>query len=475
MNLMKILNPKQSIRPRLILLFLAQIVIVLFVAGIFLEWHLRNQLETELGKHLETVARMVSLQMESEILANWLPGDETSRSFRIIHQTLQTIKVSTEMKRISIFDRHRRSLIDTEPGIPIGWEYFQLRFDENELTRVFDGASASSVLFEGEDGRLYKSGYAPVLLNQQVIAAVRVEGSARTLEAIAHLRRQLVQFGLFAVLGAVLLAILFSNQLTRPLKQLQQAASEIARGNYRQEIQLQAQDEVGFLARTLEEMRKNINQRDLQQKTMIAGVAHEIRNPLGGIELFAGILTDDLPPGDTKSQAEKILKEVKNLKKIVQDFLDYARPPAPQKQSCSPVNILNDAAQLLAPELKSVRLELDATPDLKIDFDPQHLKQIFLNLLANAIQAVSPAGNIWIRMQMHSAHTIEIVVADDGNGIPPENRSKIFDPFFTTRENGAGLGLSIVKSLVEANGGQIEILNPTRGAAFRLVVPTFPV
>jgi signal transduction histidine kinase len=467
-----IFNLKLSIRPRLILLFLAQIVIVIFVAGIFLQWHLRNQLETELGKHLETVARMVSLQMESEILANLLPGDEPSRSYRIIHEALQVIQTHTAMKRIFIFDRQRRSLIDTESGTPIGWEYFQLTFDQNEVTRVFNGESVSSVLFAGEDGKLYKSGYAPIFFATKVIAAVRVEGSARTLEAIADLRRRLLQLGIFAVLGAILLAIIFSNQLTRPLKQLQQAASEIGRGNYRQAIQLQSRDEVGFLARTLEEMRKNINQRDLQQKTLIAGVAHEIRNPLGGIELFAGILTDDLPPGETKTQAEKILKEVKNLKKIVQDFLDYARPPSPQKQVCSPVSIFKDTTQLLAPGLKSIRLELDAAPpDLKIDFDPQHLKQIFLNLLANAIQAVSQNGLISVTLRENPAGAVEIIFADNGRGVPPGDRGKIFDPFFTTRETGAGLGLSIVKSLVEANGGRIELLNPKHGAAFRLIVP----
>lgn len=470
-NMKNFLNLKLSIRPRLILLFLAQVVIVIFIAGFILQWQLRNQLENELGKHLKTVARMVSLQMESEILANLLPGDEDTRSYRNMHEALREIQANTAMKRIFIFNRQQRSLLDTEPDIPIGWEYFQLTVEQNELERVFRGESTTSVLFGGDDGKLYKSGYAPIFLNTQVVAAVRVEGSAQTMEAIADLRQRLVQLGIFAVLGAIMLAIVFSKQLTRPLKQLQQAAREIGRGNYQQAIPSRREDEVGFLARTLEEMRRNINQRDIQQKTMIAGVAHEIRNPLGGIELFAGILADDLPAGESKIQAEKILREVKNLKNIVQDFLDYARPPAPQKQICSPEVIFQDVRQLLAPELNGIKLKFEALSTLKINFDPQHLKQIFLNLLANAVQAVGENGQIQVSLKSGPTGKLEMIIADNGRGIQKTDRSKIFDPFFTTRETGAGLGLSIVKSLTEANGGRIELLNPPNGAAFRLILP----
>lgn len=458
---------KKSIGPRLIFLFVVQVVIILLIAGFSLQWQLRNKLEAELGKHLEIVASLVGLQIEGEILINLAPGDETTRSYLSLIRLLQNIQNKTAVRRIYLFNSKFQSLGDTQTGIAIGQEYIQLKFDETEVAQAFSGKTASSVLFEGDDGRLYKSAYAPVWLNDKIVAAVRVEGSARTLEVIQAVRKNLINLGILAVLGAIILAIFFSRQIIRPLKQLQNSAEEIGRGNYQHVIKPGTPDELGFLARTLEEMRKNIIHRDQQQKAMLAGVAHEIRNPLGGIELFAGILMDELPAGETRERAMKILKEVKNLKGIVQDFLDYARPAEPQPKICNFKEIWNETISFLASELQGIQIEDKLVEELRVLFDPRHLKQILMNLIKNAVQAMPAGGVIELQLKSGQDNKVHFLFADTGKGIPPEIQDKIFDPFFTTREKGVGLGLAIVKNLIEANGGYIALVKKhSPGTAF---------
>ncbi len=468
----RLFSIKKSIRPRLIFLFVIQVVIILLIAGFSLQWQLRNKLEAELGRHLEIIANLVSLQVEGEILINLAPGDESTRSYQNLIRLLHNIRNKTAVCRIYLFNDKFQSLGDTQPGITIGQEYIQLKFDQIEVDQVFAGKTASSILFEGDDGRLYKSAYAPVLLNDKIVAAVRIEGSAQTLEAIQEVRKNLINLGILAVLGAIILAIIFSGQIIRPLKQLQNSAQEIGRGNYQHVIRPGAPDEVGFLARTLEEMRKSIIHRDQQQKAMLAGVAHEIRNPLGGIELFAGILLDELPPGDTRERALRILKEGKNLKRIVQDFLDYARPADPQPQICAPREIWNETVSFLARELKGVHVKVEQVHGVRIFFDPRHLKQIFMNLIKNAVQAMPAGGTISFQSKPGTENKIHLLFSDTGKGISPEIQDKIFDPFFTTREKGVGLGLAIVKNLIEANGGYIELVRSySPGTAFLIEVP----
>lgn len=466
-------NLKNSIQPRLILLFVLQIVIILTIAGVYLQWQIRNKLEDELGKNLETIAKLTSTQIDAEIIANLSPGDEETRSYRNILNTLNLINNTAAVKRIYIFDKNYNSLADTKQGVLIGWGYVNLKFDESELSSVFNGESKSSVLFEGEDGQLYKSGYAPIFQNGEVIAAVRIEGSASTLKSIKVLRKNLITLGVISVLGAIILAIIFSNRITVPLKQLQQSATEIGRGNYSTKIESKSKDEVGFLAETLEEMRQNIVHRDQQQKAMLAGVAHEIRNPLGGIELFAGIISDEIADAEVHKKALKILKEVRNLKKIINDFLDYARPPSPNKQVCSPKDIYYETLSLLSNEINQTKIKYVAqNDDLKVEIDPQHLKQIFMNLIKNALQAINKNGDIEIKVQTGSNGNIHLIFTDNGTGIPVELHHKIFHPFFTTSDTGTGLGLAIVKSLVEANGGHIELVKEyKKGTQFRIEFP----
>ncbi len=461
-----------SIRTRLILLFTLQAVLILGIGGFYLDWRLRQALEEELSHKLQNLAGAAALQVDGELLANLATGDEQSRTYRNLRTQLLAFQQSTHVRRVYIFSPEKKSYIDTRENMRIGVGYVFLAITDAELRNVLSGATVASPLFEGEDGSLYKTGFAPVRANAETVAAVAVEGSATTLEAVQTVRGYIVLLGLFVLLGSIALGAFFAERITTPINRLKSAAGKIAEGDYETGLDLSAGDEIGFLAQTMEEMRHAIVNRDLRQKAMVAGVAHEIRNPLGGIELFAGLLADEVSDPDTKKQAEKIKQEVRNLNRIVTDFLDYARPQKSQKRPTPILPVFEEVTQLMAQELEKHEISTQEThAETTALVDPDHLKQILLNLVRNSVQAMPTSGGLTLTVESYEK-SARVTLADSGTGIPAEIRERIFDPFCTARQTGTGLGLAIVKSLVEENGGQVSLLESgDKGTHFELIFP----
>jgi len=461
---------KSTIRWRLIVLFVAQIIIVLAVIGLYLNWHLRNVLETELGNKLELAAASIASQFDAELLLSLNPGDENTRTYRSFQSRLRNNRDATGVQRVYIAGRQLQNFVDTEPNIPIGKKHLRMEIDQSELENVWQGNPASSLLFEGSDNRLYKSGYAPLFLNEDIVAVIAVEGSAHSLNAVAQLSNYLLRLGAAGVILAIFLALVFSSRLIRPLNRLRESAVTIGSGNYNVPVQVKGHDEIAFLAKTMEEMRQGVVKRDTQLKAMLAGVAHEIRNPLGGIELFAGLLSDELRTTDQQERAKKILLEVQNLKSIVNDFLNYARPASPKRELCILENVLTEIQTLIKQDLVQQKTELIcSTNGFAILIDPKHAQQIFINLAKNSLQAIKEGGKIEVMASSQKSH-IEILFQDTGTGIALNDQEHLFEPFFTTRESGTGLGLAIVKTLCEANNGSIELYKSSKnGTGFKLL------
>lgn len=456
-----------SIRSRLILLFTLQIVLIFLAGGLYLDWNLRQTIESELSDKLETLARAAALQIDGALLLNLSPGDEDSRTYHNLKSQLQRFKSETDARRIYLLDRARTSLLDTRLGVPIGNEYVFLPITTEELQTVFSGRALSSPLFTGYDQRLYKTGFAPVAFGGEVVAVLALEGSADTLEAIRAVRRDLLLLGMAVLVGSVILGVFFSRTLTRPINRLKMAAQKIAKGDYESPVDITSEDEIGFLGETMEEMRRAIVHRDTRQKAMLAGVAHEIRNPLGGIELFAGLLVSELEDEKTRGEAMKIQKEVQNLKKIVNDFLSYARPNKPKREPSEVRAVFEEARMLISQKLDKIAVTVVGKGVALVD--PQHLKQVFINLLDNSIEALNGAGKITLSVHQQKRKVL-LTFSDSGPGIPAEIRDRIFEPFSTGRKNGTGLGLAIIKTLIEENGGEIRLRDSQTGATFEITL-----
>jgi signal transduction histidine kinase len=206
-----------------------------------------------------------------------------------------------------------------------------------------------------------------------------------------------------------------------------------------------------------------------------AGIAHEIRNPLGSIQGAVDILAQDLPPQDPKSEFAQIArKEVNRLEKLTGEILQFSKPAPPKQLAMDWREIVDAATRLCSDQARRQGVEiirLIDSPEATVLVDPEQVKQVLINILINAIQAQPGGGKIVIRGQVESGQ-LTISVEDRGPGMAPEQLNRIFDPFFTTRHEGTGLGLSISYQLVVNNGGRIRATSePGNGSCFQVSFP----
>jgi signal transduction histidine kinase len=204
-------------------------------------------------------------------------------------------------------------------------------------------------------------------------------------------------------------------------------------------------------------------------------MAHEIRNPLGAIKGAVEILKDDYQPEDARYEFIQILlKETDRLNHIVQEFLGFARPKQPDFQQADLNEAIESVLTLTAQEAKKagVKIEKRLDPTIgKRSLDVGLLRQAFLNLVLNAIQAMDNGGVLTIVSRLQG-DAVEITIADTGAGINEENRKKLFSPFFTTKKNGTGLGLAITYRIIENHRGTINVASePGKGSTFMVKIP----
>ena len=208
---------------------------------------------------------------------------------------------------------------------------------------------------------------------------------------------------------------------------------------------------------------------------MATGLAHEIRNPLAGIAGVVEIVGRDLP---STSPARAVIKDVRleiaQINRIVTDLLETARPHPPQIR-LSNLNTTVEHAVMLARQQvlsKPIKIELHKAPDLpEVEHDSDQIHQVLLNLLLNAVQAVTGAGTVNVEIGSQDGFA-SVAVSDTGRGISSEHLSNIFRPFYTTKGNGTGLGLSLARRIVEEHHGRIEVHSIVgKGSKFTVLLP----
>lgn len=210
---------------------------------------------------------------------------------------------------------------------------------------------------------------------------------------------------------------------------------------------------------------------------MAAQVAHEIRNPLGGIKGFASLLQRDLQDRpELQQMAAHIVEGTDHLSRLVTDVLDYARPIEPKLEPIDFIALLNEVKKHIEADsnidLKHIKLTIDSSySTFMISLDPFLMKSALLNLILNAIQAMPKGGTVSIVIQKKLGHLV-LKIIDTGIGMSKEHLEKIYSPFFTTKLDGNGLGLHEVQKVVSAHGGTIDahsILG--QGTTFTLKIP----
>jgi signal transduction histidine kinase len=237
------------------------------------------------------------------------------------------------------------------------------------------------------------------------------------------------------------------------------------------------------------EERERLRDRLAALGEMAAAIAHEVKNPLAGIEVMAGILKRQLAESeDAQSILRDIIKEAKMANAIVLEVLDFVRPIRLQVERISLSDVVRDAISMAESHVPrgEVRVEVVLPEDLApIQGDPHQLRQLFTNLFTNAFEAMTGKGLVRLAAQQlpaeeeatagtetHPIPMIQVEVADNGPGVPADVMDRIFSPFFTTKPQGSGLGLAIVRKIVDAHDGRIDVsARADGGTRFRVTLP----
>lgn len=467
------MRPRPTILVKLLVAFAAP-TLALFALFAFVALEVtRRDLDAELGTRMTAIAASAATELPAGYLARLAPGNEDDLRRQQLAGKLAELSAATGA-RLYVFDRAFGSRLDTDRAVPIGHHYYTAELDRLEIARVFDDAvPVASVTFTGQDGRTYKAGYAPVRDDDGVVqVVVAAEAPAGYFARLRELRASLLLWGAGLVAVVLVAAVLVTLLITRPVRVLAAAAERIGRGDLDAPVAASSRDELGLLAQTMDRMRAQLAERDARMQQMLAGIAHEVRNPLGGITLFAGILRDELDGDDRRAHVDRIAREVAYLERVVGEFLDYARRPAPAVEDVEPRALLGEVAQLVAADAEraGVRVEIEVDGDGALRADPGQLRRALINLARNAIEHAEPGTAVRLAARRAGGRAL-LDVVNRGAAIPADVQAKLFEPFFTTREKGTGLGLAFVREIAVDHGGGVDVACEGGETRFRVTLP----
>jgi two-component system NtrC family sensor kinase len=330
---------------------------------------------------------------------------------------------------------------------------------------------------------------------KQVVGSLYVGALEASFQALVQtFTARVVYIALGSLCVAALIALPVSIALTRPLGDLVDAHSRLADGDMDARVTPQrGRGELATLSRSFNTMAETLKttQEQLVQKEKLAsvgqlaaGVAHEINNPLGTIMLLADVMYNEAPEDDQRREdLELITEQARRCKGIVFDLLSFARENRVMAQETDVNRLVESviAEQTVAegkptPEYKDIYVALDLEPRLPvIQADPDQLRQCLLNLMSNAVDAMSPGGGkLTVSTRAPDSQYVELVVSDTGEGMTQETMSKLFTPFYTTKPpgKGTGLGLSIIYGIVKMHRGDIRVESePGQGTTFSILLP----
>ena len=282
---------------------------------------------------------------------------------------------------------------------------------------------------------------------------------------------------------AIGLALAFSRRILRPIGALTTAARRLERGELDQRVVVHGSDEIGQLGHAFNAMADGLARTERLRRTLVTDVAHELRTPLTNLRGYLEALREGVAQ-PRRDVIDSLYEEAMLLNQLVDDLQDLTLSEAGQlelwREPTDLPALLTAAAQALRPQLEArkISLDVDWPADLRrVDVDPKRVGQILRNLLANALRYTPEGGRIRLDAQQESERVV-VRVQDTGPGIPAEHLDNVFERFYrvdpsrTRGTGGSGIGLTIVKQLVEAHGGRVAVESaPGRGATFTFTLP----
>jgi two-component system, NtrC family, sensor kinase len=340
----------------------------------------------------------------------------------------------------------------------------------------------------------------PVVLNHEKLGGIRLGLNLNPMfdeMRIVTVRAVVISAAIFLV--GLLIIFVITMRFIHPIERLTVAAKRIEEGNLEYRVNIDRDDEIGSLATAFDQMAERLMQRERELKQsqdtlrradrlsslglLTAGLAHEIRNPLVAIRTFTQLLPERYDDVEFREGFQGLaLKEVDRICGLINDLLSFARPSKPNVAPENINDVVENIARILESQAKEKNVVILREFDAKLTkvwIDREQMKQVFMNLILNAIQAMKDGGSIVIATGVSARNNAELIreyvqveIRDTGIGIPQENLEHIFDPFFTSKDEGSGLGLAVSHRIVQEHGGFLTVKSQVgKGTSFFVHVP----
>ncbi len=481
----------------IILVSVLLITFFFLVRGQSLQWeeHLRSQ--------SLSFARFATPELLKQFRGAFPPRDDEN-----LNQVYDFLGFNRDLVQFSLYSPSGRRLF-TSPKFP---DYIDLVIDSNVEEGLagrlqVERASARTVYLD--DGSrlldLLTPAFGPT--GEQLLVARYFISYDSIDRRQAEMRQQFFQVGLPALVVSLLLAAIVARRVARPVVQLTDGVQAIGRGELQTRMQVMGSDEISALARSFNQMSASLDQsrRDLTEKNdalqrtndelqqvqaqlihserlaaigqLAAGISHEIDNPVGIIHGYAELLLDDCEEDDpSREDLISIIDECKRCKRITGGLLGFARSGNSAREPVDLDRLCRETILSLSPQRLFKDVVIDyVRPEslLVVNGDDDHLRQILVNLMLNAAQAMQGKGKLVVGLRREPEYAV-VSITDNGPGVPENMREKIFEPFFSTKERdeGTGLGLSLCRKLAIDHGGDLALdLSVRSGTSIQLRLP----
>ncbi len=453
-------------RIRIILIFSIFSIVLVLISSRISYYFVKDLYLNQVNKQVISSSKIIAANIDDKtlfLLQLGVPTDNTLDEFDKIFSPF--LKFGT-IKSIFVFDNNFNVLIHSSKRELIGKEETRLLLNKKEIDELKIKNATTSLPFLGDDNKWYLWGF--YRFNDNLWLGIQER--ADNLEKVEWFSIVFWYIGLSGVLLSILLGWIMAKNITKPVNKLVEFSNEIGKGNLFYKKPEKIVGEIKVLADSLDKMRNDLQINQKEKENLLAQIAHEIRNPLGGIELMANLTKEDLLRGKVNVEyLDRILKEVGGLKTLITAFLNYSRPILAELKEINIEELFSEIRESFRKELSAKNINLICNAELEnIYFDSDHLKRITGNLVKNSIESVAADGFIELKSFKNNGEW-KISVTDNGNGIDINNQSKLFEPFFTTKKDGTGLGLAISKKLCRENNADIIYSeNIPRGSIFTI-------
>jgi signal transduction histidine kinase len=424
--------------------------------------------------------------------------DELSTAIEIAQE--QPVGEADLQKAVQAYAEKLRKLGVRDVSIADAFDEVQASTDPRNVGKKLPRRRGTEFVIRGvlgddtPQGRVTTSNLrVPIVVGDRRVGYVvitRILDDFSVLSKSAFASRVAVTMAVFAL--GMLLSLYLASAVSRPVQSLTDAARRVAAGDLSARVPAAGGDEVGALAQTFNQMVERLGEsRALEERLRVAerstamgrfasALAHEIRNPLNSISLTIDYVRQRLAPGEEPRRAEfealmaTLKTEVARLNRLVGDFLSSGQPARLDPRPCDVGAVVRETAALVEHKAReqAIAIELDVAKDLPATLaDPELLKTCLLNLVLNGFEAMPDGGGLRLTARLEAGQLL-LLVADTGVGLSKDAAAHALEPYFSTKDTGVGLGLALVRRIVESHGGTIALEpGPGRGTTVRIELP----